>query len=101
MIAASIDQVRADISDPKRTAVFKATGSSIRDPGFLRAYQEGLEETETSDTKESYLPKLTIGQKLGLIAIKNKQHFTEPPSLPDNMHYWRASAFIQLMLDVS
>ncbi|MEC8882303.1 MAG: type I DNA topoisomerase [Pseudomonadota bacterium] len=80
MIAASIDQVRADISDPKRIAVFKATGSSIRDPGFLKAYQEGLEETETSDTKETYLPKLTVGQKLGLVAVKTKQHFTEPPA---------------------
>ena len=80
MIAATIDQVRADISDSKRTAVFKATGSSIRDPGFLRAYQEGIEGTEVNDTQESYLPQLKVDQPCPLIAVKTKQHFTEPPA---------------------
>lgn len=80
MIAATIDQVRADISDPAKTAVFKATGSSIRDPGFLKAYQEGFEETEVNDTQESYLPQLTVGQTVPLTAVKTKQHFTEPPA---------------------
>lgn len=80
MLAATIDQVRADISDAQRTAVFKATGSSIRDPGFLKAYQEGFEETEVNDTQETYLPQLQVGQKLALIAVKTKQHFTEPPA---------------------
>ena len=80
MIAATIDQVRADISDPKQTAVFKATGSSIRDPGFLRAYQEGVEGAEVNDTQETYLPQLKVGQPCPLVAVKTKQHFTEPPA---------------------
>ena len=80
MIAATIDQVRVDISDAKRTAVFKATGSSIRDPGFLRAYQEGYEETEVNDTQESFLPQMKLGQTVPLVAVKTKQHFTEPPA---------------------
>lgn len=80
MAAASIDQVRADIGDSKSTAIFKATGSSIREPGFLKAYQEGFEETEVNDTKENFLPKLSVGQPLPLIAVKTKQHFTEPPA---------------------
>lgn len=80
MIAATIDQVRADISDHQKTAVFKATGSSIRDPGFLRAYQEGVEGAEVNDTQETYLPQLQSGQPCPLVAVKTKQHFTEPPA---------------------
>ena len=79
MEAATLDQVSVDITDGK-VAVFRANGSSIRDPGFLRAYQEGIEGKETDDTKENYLPKIKEGQQLPRKDIEGKQHFTEPPA---------------------
>ena len=79
MEAATLDQVSVDITDGK-VAIFRANGSSIRDPGFLRAYQEGIEGKETDDTKESYLPKILEGEVLPRQETEGKQHFTEPPA---------------------
>lgn len=78
MQAATIDQVSIDINADS-LATFRATGSSIRDPGFLLAYQEGKEDNEHDDTAESYLPSLNEGQQLNCGQIDPKQHFTEPP----------------------
>ncbi len=78
MESATIDQVSVDIQAGD-LATFRATGSTIRDPGYLRVYQEGREENEKDDTAESYLPNLEKGQKLLCAQIDPKQHFTEPP----------------------
>lgn len=78
MQVATIDQVSVDISS-ENVAIFRTTGSSIRDPGYLLAYREGLEENENDETKENYLPKLTVNQPLACEKIDPKQHFTEPP----------------------
>ena len=79
MEAATLDQVSVDITDGK-VAVFRANGSSIRDPGFLRAYQEGVEGKEVDDTKETFLPKIQEGETLPRENTEAKQHFTEPPA---------------------
>ena len=79
MAQAIIDSVSADISaGPGYT--FRATGSTIRFPGFMQLYIEG-QDTQEEDEKEneSMLPTLESGQKLDLLEIEPNQHFTQPP----------------------
>lgn len=52
--------------------LFRATGSVVRFPGFLRVYKE-------TDASEPVLPELHEGERLTLIEIKPTQHFTQPP----------------------
>ena len=51
---------------------FKATGSVIKFPGFMKIYA-------TDKEKENLLPELTVGSTLLLEKLEDKQHFTQPP----------------------
>jgi DNA topoisomerase-1 len=54
----------------------RATGSVIRFDGFLKIYEEGIDEAIGED---GALPALTKGERLDPRKIEAKQHFTEPP----------------------
>ncbi len=59
---------------------FKAHGSVVRFPGFLKVYVEAKEEDKKEDaTEEQPLPALEAGQPLKLLDLLPKQHFTQPP----------------------
>lgn len=79
MAQAIIDSVSADISaGPGYT--FRATGSTIRFPGFMQLYIEGKDSQEEDEKEnESMLPTLESGQKLDLLELEPNQHFTQPP----------------------
>lgn len=74
MQAAVLDTVRADIK--VKNYLFRATGSRVKFPGFTILYQEG---TDNAEEDESILPRLSEGDKLLLVRLEDKQHFTEPP----------------------
>ncbi len=74
MEAAIIEQVRADLQIGDY--LFKASGSSIKFPGFMVLYTEGEDEEKE---KEKQLPPLTEGQQLELLKLNPLQHFTQPP----------------------
>nr|VFK42263.1 MAG: DNA topoisomerase-1 [Candidatus Kentron sp. TC] len=79
---ATIDTVAIDLScGPRNT--FRATGSTIADPGFIAVYQEGVDDkpskAETEAGEERHLPALAIGDQVDLEGIRSEQHFTEPP----------------------
>ncbi|MEB4592013.1 DNA topoisomerase I [Candidatus Thiothrix sp. Deng01] len=76
MIYATIDTVSADL-DAEPGSFFRATGSTIRDPGFLLVYEEGLDDRASE--KENPLPPLAEGESVTLHDILAEQHFTEPP----------------------
>jgi DNA topoisomerase-1 len=76
MIYATLDTVSADLN-AAAGSFFRASGSTIRDPGFLMVYEEGLDDRESE--KESALPPLAEGETVTLQDIKADQHFTEPP----------------------
>lgn len=79
MIHATLDTVSADLSASKGN-FFRATGSSIRNLGFMAVYREGFDDTKIIDIgKEKVLPPLEKGDKINLNEIEDKQHFTEPP----------------------
>lgn len=72
MSDALLDTTTLDIADDAEASIFRANGSVLKFPGFLRLYE--------TQTKETLLPELTQGQKLDTKEILPKQHFTEPPA---------------------
>ncbi len=58
--------------------IFRATGSSIKTPGFMQVYQEGLDDKK-EESDERMLPSLDIGDVVNLQEVRAEQHFTEPP----------------------
>ena len=60
--------------------LFRATGSSIRFPGFLVIYEEAKDEDEAPEEGEGkILPPLSTGELLDLLRLLPEQHFTKPP----------------------
>ncbi|HRQ65789.1 MAG TPA: DNA topoisomerase I [Xanthomonadaceae bacterium] len=59
---------------------FRATGTTVIDPGFLAVYEEGRDQKNAEEDDEGRrLPPLVKGEKLPLNDILAAQHFTEPP----------------------
>lgn len=79
MIHATIDTVAADLAAGNETNVFRATGSTVVDPGFMAVYREGFDEPSEEDEASRLLPPLSEGQRVDLAGIQPEQHFTEPP----------------------
>jgi DNA topoisomerase-1 len=87
MKPAVYDQTSADIT--AGNAVFRASGSTLKFPGYLKVYGAGLttdEEAEKAKAPEDAvedasgeLPPLTEGETLKLLKLVDEQHFTQPP----------------------
>ena len=77
MIEATLDTVAVDLS--AKDNIFRANGSTIRNPGFMLVYQEDQDDKKKDDAKEKILPPLDEGQELKLNDVTGEQHFTEPP----------------------
>jgi len=79
MAHALIDMVAVDLSVGEGN-LFRATGSAVASPGFMRVYLEGRDDAkEADDDQERMLPPLKKGELVDLKAIRPEQHFTEPP----------------------
>jgi len=59
--------------------VFRASGSTIKKPGFMSVYMEGNEDSRMDKLSEKMLPELTEGENIELLDIRSDQHFTQPP----------------------
>ncbi len=77
MIHATINTVGVDFNCGEGNT-FRATGSSIKNAGFIAVYQEGTDDEKKEDD-EKFLPELEEGQVVKAKDIAGKQHFTEPP----------------------
>jgi DNA topoisomerase-1 len=92
MVPAIYDQTAADISAGR--AVFRATGSILKFPGYLAVYgakppddEAGAEEEKAENgvgdaekkNEERQLPPLEQGEELRLVKLHPEQHFTQPP----------------------
>jgi len=62
-----------------KDAAFRATGTSVIDPGFLAVYEEGRDQRAEEDEEARKLPALQVGDSVPLSDIVTDQHFTEPP----------------------
>ncbi|KAA1185173.1 type I DNA topoisomerase [Paenibacillus sp. B2(2019)] len=75
MASALLDTLSVDIE--AGTATFRAVGSKVSFPGFMKVYVEGNDDGTTDEDK--YLPPLEAGDALNKQEIEPKQHFTQPP----------------------
>ncbi|MGB9141701.1 MAG: type I DNA topoisomerase [Aestuariivirga sp.] len=66
----------ADGQDGKHYT-FRATGSVVKFDGFLKVYQEDLDDEEDEDSRR--LPAMARGDSIGVRKVAAEQHFTEPP----------------------
>nr|MDJ0833434.1 DNA topoisomerase [Gammaproteobacteria bacterium] len=78
MIHATLDTVAVDLNAGADN-IFRANGSTIRNPGFMQVYTEGQDDKKSEDQKENILPPLQEGDRVELSQIRLEQHFTEPP----------------------
>jgi DNA topoisomerase-1 len=77
--SADIERTSIDIDvkgNDGKTYGLRATGQVVRFDGFLKLYEEGVDDIEGEDGR---LPILSQGAKLDGRSIEAKQHFTEPP----------------------
>ena len=58
---------------------FRATGSALREAGFMAVYQEGVDDKKGNEEEEKMLPTMQEGEWIKLKDIHAEQHFTEPP----------------------
>jgi len=78
MAAAVFDAVSADIAANDYT--FRATGQTVRFPGFQAVYTETREDQPKEDEQDkAILPELAPADLLNLQRLDPKQHFTQPP----------------------
>lgn len=75
MASAILDTLSVDIT--AGPTIFRATGSKVRFPGFMKVYVEGNDDGTTEE--EKFLPELHTGDALSREEIEPKQHFTQPP----------------------
>ncbi|MFC1615694.1 type I DNA topoisomerase [Patescibacteria group bacterium] len=85
MAEAVLDRVAADIEPQKNGKsteyTFRATGQTIKFPGFMTVYMEGRDnEEENKKDGEKLLPKLEEGEEVDLKKMDTNQHFTKPPA---------------------
>jgi DNA topoisomerase I len=82
MNPAVYDQTTIEIS--AKDYLFRENGRVLKFDGFLKVYEESADDDinakPTGEEEEDIsLPPLTVGEKLKLLEITPKQHFTEPP----------------------
>lgn len=77
MIDATLNTVAIDLSVDDTT--FRANGSTIANPGFIKVYQETEDDKKADDDEGRILPPLEEGQTVSVKEIIGDQHFTEPP----------------------
>ena len=81
MSPALIDTTSIDIE--AGNYVFRATGSIIKFPGFMQVYIEGQDEgddnPDNASPDDNLLPEMKQGDKVKVVSLVPKQHFTQPP----------------------
>ena len=73
MASAVMDTLSVDIA--AGAYQFRATGSRVKFPGFLAVYRD---LPENGEGQEGWLPDLTAGETLEVVALDPQQHFTQP-----------------------
>ncbi len=77
MSPAVYDTTSAEITAGK--AVYRASGSTLKFPGYLAAYGISEEDEEETDKDSPKLPPLTQGERLELLEVLPEKKETQPP----------------------
>jgi DNA topoisomerase I len=75
MAQAVMDTMSVDLQNGN--VIFRANGSKIKFPGFMKIYVEGSDDQV--EEKNKMLPDLKEGNEVFKKDIEPKQHFTQPP----------------------
>ncbi|MFB6466627.1 type I DNA topoisomerase [Cytobacillus sp. Hz8] len=75
MAPAVMDTMSVDMQNGDVT--FRANGSKIKFPGFMKVYVEGTDDQ--TEEKDRMLPNLEKGDEVFIKDIEPSQHFTQPP----------------------
>lgn len=75
MAPAILDTVTADLQNGE--IIFRASGSNVKFPGFMKLYIEGSDDQK--EEKDKLLPPIEKGDIVKSLEIEPKQHFTQPP----------------------
>jgi DNA topoisomerase-1 len=79
MVPATLNTVSVDLAAGSEHS-FRASGTTVVDPGFLAVYEEGKDTRAKDDEDEGRkLPAMKIGDRVPLERIHADQHFTQPP----------------------
>jgi DNA topoisomerase I len=79
MVPATLNTVSVDLAAGSEHT-FRASGTTVIDPGFLAVYEEGKDQKSSEDEDEGRkLPTMKPGDRVPLDRIHADQHFTEPP----------------------
>ncbi len=79
MVPATLNTVSVDLAAGSEHS-FRASGTTVVDPGFLAVYEEGKDTRAKDDEDEGRkLPAMKIGDRIPLERIHADQHFTQPP----------------------
>jgi len=71
---------RVTITVEAADAAFQVSGTSIRFPGYLRAYVEGSDDPQAElAERETVLPVVRQGEDLHWVDLQPKGHTTQPP----------------------
>lgn len=79
MVPATLNTVSVDLAAGNAHS-FRASGTTVVDPGFLAVYEEGKDQKGAEDEDEGRkLPAMKPGDRVPLDRIHADQHFTQPP----------------------
>ncbi|MGM9924144.1 MAG: type I DNA topoisomerase [Bacillus sp. (in: firmicutes)] len=76
MAPAILDTMSVDLENNR--VVFRANGSKVKFPGFMKVYVEGTDDN-IEEKKDNILPDLAEGDVVFSKDMEPKQHFTQPP----------------------
>lgn len=83
MQSAVLDVVSVEILTNPHDFIFKCSGTTVKFAGFMKLYEETLDETnsvkENDDDNGAKLPELKEGESLTAEKLLPEQHFTQPP----------------------
>jgi DNA topoisomerase-1 len=85
MEAAVYDTLSVDVTGKGADHVYtlRASGSSVKFPGFLVVYEEAKDEDKKTDEEDEMNVRIPAsiaeGQKQNLVRLIPEQHFTQPP----------------------
>lgn len=77
MESATLDTVAVDLQCGENH-LFRANGSVVVDPGFMKVYEESTDDAK-KEPDQKMLPAMKEGEKIQVNDIVGEQHFTEPP----------------------
>ena len=78
MASAILENISADLYAGSEKHQFRASGSTIKFPGYMSVYQEERDDKDEDDDNR-LLPPMKNGDRIQLHDITGSQHFTQPP----------------------